>query len=809
VYQVQTELSVSSVSGNIAELPIKSEVISGLRDLLKNGDEADKCNASRALGNIGAAEAVDDLVSHLHDEDVDVCIDAAEALGRLRAHKVVPQLLESLKNDPDGELKTTIVKALGEIQNEQAIPLLLQIAESQPEDMIMDSNEDWDDWWDMQQQAIIALGNMRVEQATDMLARLLQSDDVLDIEQDILKALVRIGVKGEAAVIEQLTSASAQTRRRAALALIESSSAESLKALAKALTDNSEDVRLYALQALVKRKASKYLSAIELLKRDRSEKVRQAALLAIAELSALTGAPASSANEKLLQDPDSEVRAAYLKTLHNQQVEISDEELHQHIDSALTDSDEQVMLAALPLFARLQDSAGAETRLIQLIAQPKLSDALLTAGMQTLSELGRWNVNISRLMTRFISHPQQTVRLATLKALMDMEQTLAEADMPEGMAKTPVDIVNETLSGRVVLEVEVNSLLETASKNAADDDEEVEAVSDEEISALKDSAPMSTLEAIMQESQLAELEMQQAQQQVIEDEDIEQDAEMAEFETLVERNNTRADWLFNNKGEVSVAQDVQRLSARILARLPKDIAPEKAAKIVNSLLFALNSEDLQLQTLAAESIAQIALDNPQTEGIEYAFGGLVTQFHNEQWDLKLACMKALAAIRNRAAIPVIMNALDHHRAALRIQAIESITDLELNGDELLKNAHVPEKPLTLIEWVELLIEKLQDSEPGVRYSAVNNLKRCLKDKTIAQDATLVQKAIEHIVQTAFTNQGGRTRDMAQVLKEIEPVKGTARLIELLKELPSSYQRRFAIEMLEEMFKAETSRMALN
>ena len=808
---MQTEQSVSTISASISELPIKSDVISGLRELLKNGDEADKCNASRALGNIGAAEAVEDLVSHLHDDDVDVCIDAAEALGRLRAHEVVPQLLDSLKNDPDGELKTTIVKALGEIRDEQAIPLLLQIAESQPEDMIMDSNEDWDDWWDMQQQAIIALGNMRVEAAADVLSRLLQSDDVLDIEQDILKSLVRIGRKGEAAAIEQLASASPLTRRRAALALIESSSPESLKALAKALTDPSEDVRLYALQALVERKADKYLSAIELLKRDRSEKVRQAALLAIAKLSALKGAPAAAANDQLLQDPDAEVRAAYLKTLHNDEVELDDDSLLQHIHSALEDSDEQVMLAALPLFSRLQDAASAETQLIQLIARPKLSDALLIAGLQTLSALGRWNVNISRILTRFVSHPQQTVRLATLKALMDMERTLADAEVAAGLSKTPIDIINETLSGRVVLEVEVNSLLNPPQDAQADDsDDEIEpTVSDEDISALKASAPMSTLEAIMQESQLAELEMQQAQQQDSADEDAEQAADMAEFETLVERNNMRADWLFSKKEEVSVAQDVQRLSARILARLPGDLAPDKAAKIVNSLLLALNAEDLQLQTLAAESIAQIALDNPQTEGIEYAFGGLVTQFHNEQWDLKLACMKALAAIRNRAAIPVIMSALEHHRAALRIQAIESITDLALDGDELLKNAHVPEQPPTLIEWVELLIDKLQDNEPGVRYSAVNNLKRCLKDETIAQDATLVQKAIEHIVQTAFTNQGGRTRDMAQVLKEIEPVKGTARLIELLKELPSSYERRFAIEMLEEMFKAESARLALN
>jgi hypothetical protein len=42
--------------------------------------------------------------------------------------------------------------------------------------------------------------------------------------------------------------------------------------------------------------------------------------------------------------------------------------------------------------------------------------------------------------------------------------------------------------------------------------------------------------------------------------------------------------------------------------------------------------------------------------------------------------------------------------------------------------------------------------------------------------------------------------MALVLKAIEPVQGTARLVELLSDLPTSYERRFAIEMLEEMYR---------
>jgi len=51
----------SQTDGNLAPA-CKTDVISCLRGLLDSGDEVDKCNASRALGTIGAIEAIDDLV---------------------------------------------------------------------------------------------------------------------------------------------------------------------------------------------------------------------------------------------------------------------------------------------------------------------------------------------------------------------------------------------------------------------------------------------------------------------------------------------------------------------------------------------------------------------------------------------------------------------------------------------------------------------------------------------------------------------------------------------------------------------------
>ncbi|MCP4076443.1 MAG: hypothetical protein GY744_09685 [Gammaproteobacteria bacterium] len=773
----------------------RTNVVHSLRGLLNSGDEVDKCNASRALGTIGATEAINDLVIKLRDEDIDVCIDAAEALGKLNATKVVPQLIESLKNDPDGELKTAIVRALGDIKNPSSIPVLLEIAEHHPQNMIIDSNEDWDDWWDMQKEAIVALGKMKAQPATQVLMNLLDSEDVLDIEHVILDALVSIGNEGEERVIGLLKDASALTRRRSAHALSFSSTKQSLKALTSAFTDSSDDVRLNALQALVSRNATKYLSAIELLKKDRSEKVRQAAITAYDTLSAGINSknPKHKANDHLLNDPDAEVRATYLQSLQAENVNLSDEQLLEHISTAFNDKNEIVILAAIPLLLKLADKEASEARLIQLISRPKLADKILRTCIDTLAQISRWNVNISRIMTRLINHNDQPIRLITMQALMTIEKNIDQAEFDSSQVKTPLDIINETLNGRVVLEIEVASLVPKQAENITEEIEE------EPIEEAQPAEVLSTLESIMQDSLVVEQKLQQADNQ--HDSETEQDPDMEEFHNLVQDNVTKGEWLFKNKNEeISVAQDVQHLAARILAKLPEQLSEEKAKKTIDSLITALHSADIKLSTYAADSISEIARNNPTIGGIEYAYGGLITQFHNEQWDLKLACIKALGAIHNRAAIPILMTALEHRRAALRIQAIESITELELNGDELLKNAHIPETPITLTDWVNLLIDMLQDKEAGVRYSAVSNLKRCLMVEEINQQQELMAKAIEQIVQSPFKNAGGRTRDMALVLKAIEPVQGTARLVELLSDLPTSYERRFAIEMLEEMYR---------
>jgi len=781
---------------------LKSKVIVSLRELLCSGDEVDKCNAGRALGSIGATEAIDDLVSLLRDDDIDVCIDAAEALGKLNAVRVLPQLIDSLKNDPDGELKTAIVRALGEISDPASIPVLLEIAEHHPVDMIVDDNEEWDDWWDMQQQAIIALGKMKAQQAMPLLQNLLADEEIQDIEHEILRALVNMGVNGEQVAIDQLNTGSALSRRRAVYGLSFSTTAKSLKAIASALADASNEVRLAALTALTDRKATIMIPTIELLKRDPSEKVRQASILACNNLSRIVEAETGEAadvrlvvNNDLLKDPDVDVRSTYLQSLQQDNLRLDEASLNHQITTALNDRDDEVVNAAIPLFLKLADSDKSESILIELMQKPKLSAVILSTCIQTLAKLQHWNVRVSRVMTRMINHQDSAIRMASLRGLMMMEENLDVLKRDEIQASTPIDIINEAVNGRVALEIEVAS----AIKKEDHDQDEIEIEDDLETDSAGAAEPvvaMSTLESILQDNERVEASLEELNRP----QEMEADPALDEYRELVQHNIVRGEWLFQQKQEVTVARDVRHMAAKVLSRLPAHLSEEKSTRIINSLLSAINSDDQQLGIYAVDSITQIATSNPPIAGIENCFGGLVTQFHSEQWDMKLACIKALAAIRNQAAIPVLMAALDHSRAAIRIQAIRSITELQLNGNEILKNAHLPEQPVSLVEWVNLLIDSLEDAESGVRYSAVECLKHCFQSAQINQHQALIDTAIEKIVGAAFNNQGGRTRDMALVLKDVAPLLGTTHLLQRLEQLPGSYERRFAIEILEEMYR---------
>ena len=175
----------------------RKQVIKSLSELIAKGDEADRCYACRALGAIGGSGAIPVLTERLRDEDIDVCIDAAEALGHLREPAAVSALLESLVKNPNGEVMIAAVEALGEIGGAETVAPLMEVAARRPNNIIAYGDESWDPWWDIQLQAVKALGRHRISEAVSILVGILNDEENQDIKSEILKALAEIGDGGE------------------------------------------------------------------------------------------------------------------------------------------------------------------------------------------------------------------------------------------------------------------------------------------------------------------------------------------------------------------------------------------------------------------------------------------------------------------------------------------------------------------------------------------------------------------------------------------------------------------------------------
>ncbi|HEX2948266.1 MAG TPA: HEAT repeat domain-containing protein [Armatimonadota bacterium] len=102
-----------------------NEVIPHLAGMLKHRNEILRCSTIRALKTIGGADAVALIMTALPDEDDDVRIAAAYALGELKNPMAVGALLQQCRIETDPYVQNKIVDALAEIGTQEAIHALI------------------------------------------------------------------------------------------------------------------------------------------------------------------------------------------------------------------------------------------------------------------------------------------------------------------------------------------------------------------------------------------------------------------------------------------------------------------------------------------------------------------------------------------------------------------------------------------------------------------------------------------------------------------------------------------------------------
>ncbi len=796
-------------------MAVQHQAIAALTSLLETGDEADRCYAARALGVFGDNSAVDALIARLRDEDIDVCVDAAEALREIGNSKAILPLIESLENDSSGEICTVIATTLGVLGGKEASEALLKVAAERPERLDMD--DDWDTWWDVQLEAIRALGKAKEERAIDILIEVMDNHEHQDIESEVLKVLAQIGGRGIEVLIQRLQENTPQGRRRAAKALGTVNSLEATRALSQALQDDTPEVRAAAISALAAQGATKYLPAIMLLMRDENEKVRVAAMQSACKLASNTSASDNLYEQllTLLNDPSGAVRNSSFNAL-SQSIEkgaLSAETI-ETITTSLNDPSPTVGASACALLGKNGDASTIPSLTALLIDSSK-HPMLRRAAAQALEQIAIIDDDLIEALTATISDQEQSVRLAALTVLVSLaaQPQPSENHDAQEESNAPFNIVIATLTGEIqadsskeepeehegieTIETATEEEAEAAADNAVKLDTTVRKTSDidgkPEI-ALPTTAPrvvyeeqkpaISTLDAIAMDNVEATLNLE------ADDESEPLDSDAIHYLDMAERQKKEAERMLV-KRNLNVAADVRQLAARALADSNNEAAVAALTTIMQS------EPDEALACEAISSLGKIAAKAPATPGLMDNLGPLVAQLSIGERDRRLACARTLGRLGNRAAIAPLLSALADEIKDIRIEAINAITDLVMNGADPIKADHMVLEEVTTTAIAERFLNSLEDPANGVRLAAANGLARLLELKELHG---YTEQAIDKMLAAALLDGAQQTRPMGQTIRITAAEMGAKKLLAQLETAEDSADRRFIIEMLEELFK---------
>ncbi len=783
-------------------MPLNRPAIDALCNLLKTGDEADRCYTSRALGVIGDEAAVSRLIEHLVDEDIDVCVDAAEALGNIGAKAAVPALVQSLQNEQSGEICTAVTVALGKIGGSEAITALLKVAVERPEGMEWD--DDWDTWWNVQLEAVKALGRFGTEQAAEPLVNILQDESQQDIESEILRALANIPGPGTTFLMARLEEMESipQYRRRAARALgqVTTKTPEITQALGRALKDEAPEVRSQALTSLAGLDGERYLRALILMLRDENDSVRSAAIDALTGLSIKDAGETDLQHEllPLLNDPSSKVRLALFNTLLNTvgHTPLSDEARHM-IVASLDDTEAETATAACVLLGKNGDHTVVEN-LLSVLDNELTHPMVRREAALTIGKLKHYDHAVAASLSRTIGDRQQAVRLASLAALVALDNTgistvsFDESEFPD----PPLTVVIAALQGEIGPGA---SVPKDDADNPGTNTEDAEAGEENEQETQLDLPDTAT--EIVQESDvksalstLEAISMANVESAMHHDSQVAQpeyDEETREYLALVEGNKQTMVRIRSNR-KFDPHQDTRRLSARVLAESDSDLA-------IAALIEALNDDEALLRSEAANSIGLIAQRTPGNPALMDALGSMVTQLTVGDQDQRLGCARALGNLGNLAAILPLTEALKDPLPNVRIQAIEALSKLTAKNTDSTQSNHMVVRKVSPLSAARKLIGCLNDSEMGVRVCTARELPTVLK---LVEEEKFRDQALDKVIDSVMQWSGEEARLIGKSLRAFDRHACIEKLLDGLQHADNSLKRSVIIEMLEELLKPE-------
>ena len=226
----------------LPKLHLDAKVLPHLLGALQDNDEKVRCGAAIALGQLGEAVALPDLMNALKDqeEDWNVRCAAATALGQLGEAVALPDLMKALKEEEeDWHVRCAVAIALGELGDEDALHTLLYTLE--------DKNQS------VRHAAAMALGKMNHAGGINPLIQMLKNRDS-NVRQAAATALEGFNMHEVPALKVALHAKSEAIRLFAQVALQQGFFLyEEVKTpLIKAAKANKPHIRLYVIKILGK-----------------------------------------------------------------------------------------------------------------------------------------------------------------------------------------------------------------------------------------------------------------------------------------------------------------------------------------------------------------------------------------------------------------------------------------------------------------------------------------------------------------------------------------------------------------------------
>ncbi|MBC8258804.1 MAG: HEAT repeat domain-containing protein [SAR324 cluster bacterium] len=726
----------------------KQKTIESLINVLKTGNDANRCFSAQALGRIGDISAVDSLLTALHDEDEDVVMDAAAALGQIGAAAAVRDLIECYQQHPVGDVKVAAVEAIGsiavnaDVDQETVIDFMQEVVSGHGEDLQWQIDDDeWDDWWDAQFKAVEALGNMGALKAVPVLMSALHDEDSQELNEVVFCALAKMGKAGEVVLIECLQTGDTSQRRSAAKHLACLYSEPVTLALGKALKDSDLTVCVAAAKALTSQPESATQSQLMSVFLDSRTSLKRRVL----EVMIQSGFQVPQVQlQMLLKDEDELVRLQTLRTISGQ----SNTELIDQVYGALSDQSLEVVEAAVQTLGTLGVGKAGGT-IATLLSEQGLNTNLRVSSAVALGKIGG-ELELPILL-EMLKDPEQPVRLNSLNAIAHLDYPGTEG------------VLLSALRGELIPEPESVSVEQQESTPSdLENNENQETVVDEqeaesEIEEIPE--PKSTLESILQPPTGDGVSDP-------ENETEELNEEQSHFLDIADANRKLNQELQDRK-ILAPHQDIKRFAAAVLGEM-------QGEAIVADLIAALSDEEPLVQLTAAESLGRIG-DSAAAESL----AALLTTAGKE---VRLKAAYALGKMRVSLSVVALNEQFQQEDDLfVRIQILQSLTELA--------EVSVTVEQQNKLE--RMALQLLNDPESGIRTAAAELLLAVPERK---QETALIPE----IAKMAFCAGGDQRLEVGRMLRKSSPDAGSELFLELLADQDKENQHRVAIEVLQEI-----------